>query len=182
MAYITVDPRWTPANFPIQIRRKIIEDAHPKRGDIIALCAKDDTYRNDGKAIFDGQDIVSLYKELDEYGSVPPTFFIGDEFPIMHWIDSVVHNNIVWIDTMKHRDELLRLKDEIATISTDGEQYWVTYVTFPLGTFKIQVAKANKYGDPDERAEYEDLIDRGEPLPVGAVDDITVTYPWYRTE
>jgi len=144
------------------------------------------TYRNDGKAIFDDKDIISLYDELDDYGSVPPTFFIGDEFPIMHWTDDVDHNQIVWIDTKAHRDQLLDIKDHVVdepsnAIPMDGEdigdtsvdnRYFIAIVAFPLGTYTIQI-----------RMEYLTIYDKyimsGEPLPVWAQDDDTVIYPWH---
>ncbi len=180
MAYHVVNPYYSPADFMPGIRQRIIQDLHPARGDIIALNSEDRTYRNDGKAIFDGTDIIRLDETQDEYGNVPSTFFVGDEFPVMHWSKSINHNTIVWIDTKKHRDQLLDLVDGDPRASEDDEAYYVAYVSFPLGSFKILVAKANRFGDEDSRQEYEAIVRRGDPLPVGAMNEAVVVFPWIR--
>lgn len=191
MQYIVADQN-SPADFTPEVRQRIIKmNPELKRGDIVAIAPKENTYRNDGKAIFDGMDIIHLGGDgpeydrdidiLDDYGYLPPVFFIGDEFPIMYWASGISHNNIVWIDSAKHKDQLLDMKGEDCL--PDGyERYWIYKVTFPLGTYTIMVAKKNDAGDPDLREEYESKVENGEPIPVGAYDDTTVIYPWYRTE
>lgn len=187
MVYHVVQPEYSPSDLKDEIRSSIISSMHDlRRGDIVAMKDRNQTYRNNGKAIFDGKDIVPLYDDLDDYGSVPPTFFIGDEFPIMHWTSDVDHNQIVWIDTKAHRDQLLDIKDHVVDesgdpIPMDGEETsfvnakcFAATVTFPLGTYTIQISKEYKY-----RHEYEDRVMNGEPLPVWAQDDTTVIYPWY---
>lgn len=168
MVYTVLYQEYSPADLKDEIRAEIISSMPDlKRGDIVAMQDKDRTYRNDGKAIFDGKDIVSLYDELDEYGSVPPTFFIGDEFPITHWLEDIVHNCIVWIDTKTRSEQLLGLKYHSNATSMNEAT-----VAYPLGTYTIQISKKH-------RQAYEDHVRSGEPLPVWGVDDSTVIYPWY---
>lgn len=74
-----------------------------KRGDVIVL---DDYagYRNDGKLIYDGENVVTLYYDIDDYGSTLPSFKAITEFPIDYWKGVIDHNKIVFFDTdlIKH--------------------------------------------------------------------------------
>lgn len=81
----------TPDTLPDDEKQRIISSLGNdlQRGDIIGF-RNTIGYRNDGKSIFDGQDIISLYHELDDYGSVPPTFFVGDEFHPNTWSRYIV--------------------------------------------------------------------------------------------
>ena len=83
MGYKIVNDYYTPADLKSKARKAIIENLELERGDIVAFISQEDTYRNSGKAIFNGEDIVKLYYDEDDYGSVPPTFFVGGEFPII---------------------------------------------------------------------------------------------------
>lgn len=92
----------------------------PKFGDIIEY-AEMSGYRNSGKAIFDGEKIVNLDDEPDEYGSLPKLFRVleinptGHRFPTTYWHDvlaehggnGICHNNYVWFDHRQYRDEMI---------------------------------------------------------------------------
>ena len=65
------------------------------RGDVIYFSWMGD-YRNDGKVMWDGEKAVNLSFDIDEYGSVPREFTFP-EFPLDHFFDSIVHNNIIWL-------------------------------------------------------------------------------------
>ncbi len=168
MSTYKVVEEFTPADLRVEKRQEIIDNL--KRGDIVAFYSLEDAYRNDGKAIFDGQDIVDLYYEEDDYGSIPPTFLVGDEFPIMHWKDNIDHNNIVWINPVGREDQLL----DLSVIA--GDTYHTTIVQFPLGTYTIRVDNTGEYGDSIQ--EYGDEVLSGKPVPLGAIDDSTMIYPW----
>lgn len=75
------------------------------RGDVIHLDWLGD-YRNDGKLIWDGEQVVSLYYELDDYGTVPKSFSFP-EFPVNHFYKSIAHNNLIWISPHSI-DEIVR--------------------------------------------------------------------------
>jgi hypothetical protein len=57
--------------------------------------------------IFNGQKLEHLYTDADDYGSVPPTFLVGDnndEFDIGDFEDSIDHNTINWLSKEKLKD------------------------------------------------------------------------------
>lgn len=99
----------------------------PRRGDVIRI-DEAPNYRNDGKLMWDRGGLVHLAYDLDDYGSVPSMFTVGDEFLADHWEGLIVHNEIVWVDTAKYRDQLL------ANLSYRG-----TYYDAPLGRFDIRL-------------------------------------------
>jgi len=72
-----------------------------KRGDLICFTKdgiKNRGYRNEGVYIWDGSKMCNLYTEIDDYGSVPPEFKVGKEFPPDYWIYKIAHNDIVWLE------------------------------------------------------------------------------------
>lgn len=89
-------------------------------GDLVVF-ANTIAYRNDGLTIFDGEKLVDLFPEPDEYGSLPPNFRVLEKHPvtdqvvpITYWHrgdlrDSrfITHNSIVWFDHRKFSKELL---------------------------------------------------------------------------
>jgi hypothetical protein len=68
------------------------------RGDIVHF--GDDNYRNNNKLIFDGKKLINLYTEIDDYGSVPPEFKVGEEFDPVHWSrnNAITHNSIIFLE------------------------------------------------------------------------------------
>jgi len=64
-------------------------------GDIVHLEGHD--YRNDGKFIWTGTEIVPLYFNIDEYGSVPPEFKYP-EYRFDHFHGAIDHNYITWLE------------------------------------------------------------------------------------
>lgn len=73
-----------------------------KRGDIIHFETFGDTY-NDGKCIYDGEEIVNLCydryildtKRYNDYGGIPKEFKCIEEFPINYWNDILIFR---WIN------------------------------------------------------------------------------------
>lgn len=70
------------------------EGVQPERGDLLKHTFN--TYRNDLTYIYDGEEFVDLWYDLDDYGSVPPDF-TAEEFPPDYWVDRIEHNNIIWV-------------------------------------------------------------------------------------
>jgi hypothetical protein len=66
------------------------------RGDVIHF--EGDDYRNANKMTFNGEKLIDLYYDVDDYGSVPPEFKVGKDFQPNHWIDVVDHNSIIWLE------------------------------------------------------------------------------------
>ena len=74
------------------------------RGDVICFGG---SYRNERKMIFNGKKVEYLYTKADDYGSVPPTFLVGDndgEFNIGDFEESIEHNSINWLSKDKLKE------------------------------------------------------------------------------
>ena len=92
------------AKFPNKNYKKIFD---PKslgisRGDVVHF--GDDDYRNNNKMIYDGVKLQNLWTEVDDYGSVPPTFVCGDDpddFNIGDFEDLIDHNFVNWLSKKK---------------------------------------------------------------------------------
>lgn len=76
------------------------------KGDLVIFDA-DTGYRNLGVTIYDGNKIIDLSDEPDEYGTLPQIFrVIEDGVPVDYWSDrdktdtgrGITHNSIVWFD------------------------------------------------------------------------------------
>jgi hypothetical protein len=75
------------------------------RGDVIHF--GNDDYRNNDKMIFNGEKLEHLYTEIDDYGSVPPNYVVGDndgEFNIGDFSDVIDHNTINWLSKDKLKE------------------------------------------------------------------------------
>lgn len=64
-------------------------------GDIIHFSWAGD-YRNDGKFLWDGQLVLELDIDIDEFGHIPKDFKYP-EYAIDHFHRSINHNNIIWL-------------------------------------------------------------------------------------
>ena len=93
-----------------------------------------DGYRNNNLLFWDAQnkEIVAPFYEMDDYGSVPPRFVVGDGYFEPHdWLDEVEHNTYVFparplIDEMKaFAEEHPQAKKMIVTIN--GNDHTVLY-------------------------------------------------------
>ena len=110
-------------------------------------------YRNDGVAIFDGEQLVALSAYPDDYGCLPQMFRVlgvseGDGgaravFPIWYWHDrpgyqrgetdgSIAHNFVVWFDHRPFRQQLVanwsldpRTGRAQTFFRSNGETYYV---------------------------------------------------------
>jgi hypothetical protein len=72
------------------------------RGDVIVFGGG---YRNEDKLIYDGEKLEYLYTDVDDYGSVPPTYEVDDDkFDIGHFSDSIDHNEINWLSKNKLKE------------------------------------------------------------------------------
>jgi len=55
------------------------------------------TYRNDGVYIYNSYQLTELAYDPDDYGTVPRTFPVITEFPIMYWSDAIAHGRFVFV-------------------------------------------------------------------------------------
>lgn len=104
-----------------------------RRGDLIRY-QEDAGYRNNGVAIFDGEKIVDLYTEIDDYGSLPEEFRVIEEnVPIGYWRDvsdeqpGIAHNNIVWFDHRSVRDQALA-NIQLGKVETGEHLVFTTFI------------------------------------------------------
>ena len=65
-----------------------------QRGDLIQLEWLQ--YRNDGSYLWDGNKVINLCYEYDDYGTVPPEFSFP-EFPFTYFEYRILHNNMVFL-------------------------------------------------------------------------------------
>jgi hypothetical protein len=86
---------------------QFLETHKIRRGDVVHLEAVP-AYRNDGKYIYDGREVVPLDFSLDEYGAVPAAFQVINEFPIRYWQNTIEHNCIIHFDLKPYLTEILK--------------------------------------------------------------------------
>jgi hypothetical protein len=105
--------KYANSKFPNKVYTKTYD---PKtmysRGDVVHF--GNDDYRNNNKMIFDGEKLVDLWTEADDYGSVPPDFVCGDaegDFDIGDFEDIIDHNSINWLSKDKLKEVEFYLKD-----------------------------------------------------------------------
>lgn len=71
-----------------------------RRGDFIFI-EHEVGYRNQGKVMYDGENVITLGYDMDDYGCIPEEFQIG-EFPPKYWFDLIDHNNFAPFNFNKH--------------------------------------------------------------------------------
>ncbi len=73
-----------------------------KRGDVIHFYDYS-TYRNDGKVMWDGKQIIPFEYESDEYGHVPSSMLINEFGTSLYFSEVITHNCIVYFDTTGYK-------------------------------------------------------------------------------
>lgn len=76
-----------------------------KRGDLMILT--DNEERNETAAIYDGDLFLDLASEPYDYGIIPKQFLMFDEFPLDHFRNTGLHNNVVPFDHNKHCQKIM---------------------------------------------------------------------------
>lgn len=77
-----------------------------RRGDIAHFKMMGE-YRNDGRYIYNGEKLEELDRDsIDDYGAVPPSYQVINEFPNDYWVDAVDHNWYVWFDPTPYLDQI----------------------------------------------------------------------------
>ena len=67
-----------------------------QRGDMIQLDWIE--YRNDGSYLWDGENVIQLEYDIDDYGSVPNEFSFP-EFSFTYFENRIVHNNLIQLSS-----------------------------------------------------------------------------------
>ena len=97
-----------------------------KRGDVVTVDING--YRNENRYIWTGENLIDLYFDVIDYGSIPPEFTFA-EFPDPHYFaDSINHNYLFWVPIIP---ENISKDDDrvILDVTFDGKEY-----KFPLET------------------------------------------------
>lgn len=123
-----------------------------QRGDIVVMHTN--TWRNNGKLIWDGQKGVPLCYEEDDYGHSPAEFTCPEEFPIMHWQVALVHS-LIPVNIEKRTRELIKNMSELLEWSEDtkfvitaflcNEQCYRILFVSPCRRDVIKLLKKSKY-------------------------------------
>lgn len=96
-----------------------------RRGDIL-FNSIHDRYRNDGKCLFDGNELVGLGSDFNEYGHVSNEFLAFTEFPPDYWEDFAYNDVIVaWVDfsELNIMRQYMRGDVNVYEIEWEGQRY-----------------------------------------------------------
>jgi hypothetical protein len=114
----------------------------PKHGDGFHWLG--DGYRNQGLWFWDKEKgIIPPYTEIDDYGSVPPHFLVGngeDQFKPDHWKNIVDHNSYVFL-APELMNEIKDTAKSVMTTSTYREKpynVWHTSVMIKGSAYAVQ--------------------------------------------
>ena len=112
----------------------------PYHGDTIHWISSD-RYRNEGLMFWsETNGFMFPWTEIDDYGSVPPHFRVGEHgFRPDHWADRVDHNSIVFLsDAIVSTLENKRLENA-KTKSTDVDIEFYTNIEIYGRTYRVGV-------------------------------------------
>jgi hypothetical protein len=119
--------------YPNKIYKKQFNTTPMKRGDIAHF--GDNYYRNSNKLIFDGVKLECLYTLVDDYGSLPPDYVVGDkleDFNIGDFDNLIDHNEIYWLskETLQ-KIELYEENEEImGKVMIKGKEWFIEFINY----------------------------------------------------
>ncbi len=125
------------ANYELLINEynKFIIEKFPKilRGDVVRFGG--DTYRNSGKMIWNGERLISLGQDGDDYGNAPEEICFP-EVPLDFYFNSIDHNKYIYITEEKAQEIITTGK------LSDNYKYYPIIINSPI-TAKKQIISAN---------------------------------------
>lgn len=132
-----------------------------RRGDILFNSIYP-RYRNDGKCLFDGEQLIGLDSEFNEYGHVSKEFLAFTEFPPNYW-DNLAYNgiNIAWVDFSQLN------VNNIGNINRYDNIYSCYEVEYNDNTYRLLLEHNEEipegivliYNDGDEHDEFDYIIE-----------------------
>ena len=139
------------SKFPNKNYKKIYNPASfMSRGDVIHF--EGDDYRNNNKLIFDGEKLVNLYSDVDDYGSVPPEFVVGDkeeEFDIGDFEDLICHNTINWLSKEKLKEITFSIDEEkdrvLGAVTIKGTEWKIILDIYYHSVFQNGSTNSKKF-------------------------------------
>lgn len=138
-----------------------------KRGDVIGLLNYPGYgYRNDGKVIWDGNSLIELEGDYDDYGHVPHLFVVGKEFDnVFYWQNiikqrtfmetsmTIDHNHLFFASFDKSRVSNLYQIDKYFTFNYNRDdtklEVW-TIRTNDIENYFTNIVISGSYQDDDE--------------------------------
>jgi len=93
--------------------------------------------------IFDGVKLLDLWTEVDDYGSVPPSFVCGDgpdDYDIGDFEELICHNMINWLSKEKLQEiKILEKNDEIwGTVTIQNKKWTIEFEIYQSETSEFQ--------------------------------------------
>lgn len=119
-----------------------------KRGDVLAVKGKWG-YRNDWKAMWDGEKTIEIGYEFADYGHVAKEFVVGKEFHALYWEDVIDYNRVVYATFREY--EIVQSINNGKIILLNGEKWAV------MGTNEEMFDEVNLYIYPYE---YENIWEK----------------------
>jgi len=96
------------------------------------------SYRNENLLFWHKEKgVITPYTEIDDYGSVPPDFLVGDEFRPDEWSNMVDHNSFVFL-----QPSLVEEIKETAKYVEKGK-FWHTSVVIKSEVFAVKINMEN---------------------------------------
>jgi hypothetical protein len=104
--------------------------------------------------MYDGNKIINLDHDHDEYGSVPNEFKVIDEFPIDYWTKVISHNAIVHFDVDPYIEEILTNLEKIQEETNLTAEIHKSHFTHENGTtYTVFFIYEESPGNDEETAE-----------------------------
>lgn len=127
--------------YPNKKYKKQFNISHLRRGDIVHF--GDKYYRNDNKLIFDGIKLECLYTHVDDYGSLPPDYVVGDkmeEFDVGDFEYLIDHNQIIWLSKETLQKIILYEENEeiIGKVMIKNKEWFIEFVYYTLVPHDIE--------------------------------------------
>ena len=137
--------KYSNPEFPNKNYKKIFDPkSFMTRGDVINFGG---SYRNEYKMIFNGIELKHLYTDIDDYGSVPYDFIVGDnpdEFNIGDFNQLIDHNSINWLSKEKLKEIIFIEKDhEIYGQVKIKNKLWNIYINYDV--YNIELLYNDKF-------------------------------------
>ena len=124
-----------------------------KRGDVINFGG---VYRNENKMIFNGNVLLHLHTNIDDYGSVPPQFVCGDkddEFNIGDFEGLIEHNSINFLSYPKKNEIEFYVENDVVKgkVSIKGKEWKIDFLNyydrsvFEIYLYSMKIDKNNNF-------------------------------------
>lgn len=130
--FISIDDFQENIDSILEIANEHVKQWFPKikRGDVAHFGELSD-YRNDGVVIYDGNKLIPLEEDYDEYGHVPEDFTINEpKFHPTYWKDVIAHNDISWLkldeNLIAELKNNLKINQRESKFFPDEEEYYGT--------------------------------------------------------